>query len=424
MLLNPFTPSEIASLPEDFFGRKRELELMERSLAKGSVAIQGAVGIGKSSLLARVRLMMEGFASGHRCHTVVAVGNKDTRSVDDAARMMLDRFLKCDESHKTIRVSVPKFLDFESKNVYRFFKEGRHLEVLCGLIEEAHIPEQDLLVLAIDEADKCPVFLARMVRSVLTQLQQSGVKNVRFALAGVSPFFHEMASEDSGVNRFFYKTLTLLPLPEDEASELVESKLTQVIGKAEEEDLQIVIQPDVIERVVRLSGGHPHLLQLLGSHLIEHENENADGRLDAIDLAGALHTICYEDRAGVYDSVLHTLEVEGKLGALRELMMIASYRCPTRIDRRKAQDRVDPPALDWMVTHNILTPIEDNEYGLVDEFLRIRLLLDDRAKGELEGKREEVARTEPEELLLEQARFFAKQRRWEQQSLKEKERED
>ena len=96
MLLNPFTPSEIAALPEDFFGRRNELGLLERCVAKGSVAIQGAIGIGKSSLLARVRLMMEGFNSGHECHTVMAVGNRDIHSVDDAARLVLDRFVHCD----------------------------------------------------------------------------------------------------------------------------------------------------------------------------------------------------------------------------------------------------------------------------------------------------------------------------------------
>ena len=47
MLFNPFTPSEIASDPDDFFGRNEELRLLERSIQQGSVVIQGPVGIGK-----------------------------------------------------------------------------------------------------------------------------------------------------------------------------------------------------------------------------------------------------------------------------------------------------------------------------------------------------------------------------------------
>ena len=66
MLPNPVTPAEIAAHPEDFFGRGHELVVMERSIMQGSIAIRGAIGIGKSSLLARTRLLMEGFDSTHK----------------------------------------------------------------------------------------------------------------------------------------------------------------------------------------------------------------------------------------------------------------------------------------------------------------------------------------------------------------------
>jgi hypothetical protein len=46
MLLNPFTPTEIASLPDDFYGRADELVILERSLQLGSVVIHGPMGIG------------------------------------------------------------------------------------------------------------------------------------------------------------------------------------------------------------------------------------------------------------------------------------------------------------------------------------------------------------------------------------------
>ena len=66
--------------------------------------------------------------------------------------------------------------------------------------------------------------------------------------------------------------------------------------------MELSVDPDVIERTVALSGGHPHLLQLLGSHLIEHEDSDPDGVIDAHDLANSLGRICYEDRARVYDT--------------------------------------------------------------------------------------------------------------------------
>jgi len=84
---------------------------------------------------------MEGFDSDHQCHTVVAVGNKDIQTVDHAARLLLDRFVQCDETHKSVKIMLPNVVEFESGSICRFFKEGRHLAVLYNLIEERRFPE-------------------------------------------------------------------------------------------------------------------------------------------------------------------------------------------------------------------------------------------------------------------------------------------
>ncbi|HET6975566.1 MAG TPA: hypothetical protein VFI24_04535 [Pyrinomonadaceae bacterium] len=110
MLLNPFTPSEIASAPDDFFGRAEELRTLERSLRQGSVAIQGAIGIGKSSLLARARLLMEGFSSDHKSRSVMAVGDRDIKTIDEAARLLLEGFVRVDEQHKKVKFKLGSFL--------------------------------------------------------------------------------------------------------------------------------------------------------------------------------------------------------------------------------------------------------------------------------------------------------------------------
>jgi hypothetical protein len=49
---------------------------------------------------------------------------------------------------------------------------------------------------------------------------------------------------------------------------------------------------------------------------------------------------------------------------------------PTRILRERAVDAVGAAALQWVVEHDILVPRSAEEYGLVDEFLRVRLALD------------------------------------------------
>lgn len=381
MLCNPFTPSEIASHPDDFFGRLQELHVTERSIMQGSVAIQGAVGIGKSSLLAQVRLMMEGFGSRHKSISVIAVGNKDIKTVDEAARLLLESFVHIDETCNKFKISLGKVFEMESSEVCRHFASGRHLAALKLILEKKNmdmiLEDNEYLILAIDEADKCPIPLAKLIRDITTHVQHVGVKKVRFIVAGVSPYFQAMVNEDVGINRFFYKVIDLPPMKNEEATDLVESKLMKVIGDAEENGIRLEIDPVVVERIVALSGGHPHILQLLGSHLVEHENDDPDGIMNYRDLFTSLRTICYEDRAHVYSSTIHTLELYNKLDTLKELLRIASSTVPTRIDRERAVQIVGHEVFEWFVAHNILIVVSPSEYGLMDEFLRVRILMDE-----------------------------------------------
>jgi hypothetical protein len=170
-------------------------------------------------------------------------------------------------------------------------------------------------------------------------------------------------------------------MPPDEATELIETKLAAVASDSEAQGIDLTVNTDVISRVVALSGGHPHILQLLGSHLIEHENDDPDGVIDSHDLLKSLHRVCYEDRARVYDSTLHTLAVHHRLDSLASLLRSVPYGFPTKIDRDIAHSYVDKESLEWLVKNNILLTQTPEYYGLVDEFLRIRLMLD--SPGEL-----------------------------------------
>src|SRR5215213_4390595 len=380
MLINPFIPSEIASAPDDFFGRTQELRTLERSLHQGSVAIQGAIGIGKSSLLARARLLMEGFGSSQQSRSVIAVCDRDIRTIDEVSRLVLEGFMRVDEQHKKVKFKLGSIIEIESAEICRYFAEGRHLAILKRVVEEDCLRQlvdtDGLLILAIDEADKCPIPLARLIRSIVTHTQQQGVKRIRFAVSGVSPFFQQMVDEDNGVNRFIYKTLTLPPLPPEEAADLLETKLSLVAKTAEEQHIELKIDPNIINRIIDLSGGHPHIIQLLGSHIIEHECEDPDGILDSRDLLNSLRRICYEDRARVYDATVHALELDDMLDPFLSLLHVMPRGFPSRLDRRKALMHVSKEQIQWLVDHNVLSTQVSDCYSLVDEFLRIRFILD------------------------------------------------
>jgi len=380
MLFNPFTPSEIASDPDDFFGRNEELRLLERSIQQGSVVIQGPVGIGKSSLLSRVRLHMEGFQSDHKSRSLVVVGNRNIETIDQAAHLLLSELIEVDEQHRKIGLKIGPVFEFESSEIIHNFKEGRHLAVLKRLLESDYFDRltegADFLILAVDEADKCPVPLARLIRSVSTVTQQQGIKGIRFALAGVTPFFKHVVDEDAGVSRFFYKNINLLPMRPEEADELLHVKLAKVASEAKKLRIEVNVEPELVARIVDLSGGHPHLLQLLGSHLIENEDANPDGIIDKYDLANSLRKICYEDRGSVYESVLHRLEIHGKLDAFKLVISNMAPGFPSRISRSATLDLIATSDAEWLIENSVLSMPTPIEYGLVDEFIRARIILD------------------------------------------------
>ena len=158
----------------------------------------------------------------------------------------------------------------------------------------------------------------------------------------------------------------------------------QVRRAATREGISLKIDPGVIQRIVELSGGHPHILQLLGSHVVEHEDEDPDGIIDPQNLLGSLQRICYEDRANVYISTLHNLELHNKLDTLRSLLGLSPEFSaqlllpgfPTKINRTLAKECVPPEDIQWLIDNNILSIHSDDHYGLLDEFLRIRMIFD------------------------------------------------
>jgi len=385
-LLNPFTPASIASNPEDFYGRATEITSIDRNLKQGSLVIQGPPGIGKSSLLSRVLLHMEGFSSNNNSKVVIAVAHSDIETVDDAARLLLEELCVVDEVSKKISIDLPKLISYESQKAYNYFAEGRFLSSLLKIIEDKKfkddINEANLIIFAIDECDKCPKPIARLIRQILTKTQLNGINSIRFVLAGISPLYEDLVNEDIGINRFIYKTINLGKLKPDEAKELIEDKLYAVVFDVQKSNLKLDIDPLTIDRVYSLANGHPHLLQLLGSYLIENENNNPDEIINSYDLVNALQEICYETRATIYDYLMRSLELHGYYEDFLKFINLSKNNFPTVVDKAKVQQFIEPQSILWLLKNNIIAENNNNQFELVDEFLRIRIFLDQEKEKE------------------------------------------
>ena len=335
---------------------------------------------------------MEGFDSKHNSKYVVATAHRDIDGVDDAARLILEKFVTLDEEKKVLKVNLFKLFEVQSHEIYKNFTEGRHLAVLTRLLEKEYLgigqEGNEFLIIAVDEADKAPKSLTKLIRVVCNNLQQSGINNVRFVVAGVNPYFKEMSEEDPGIVRFFATPLNVTSMPEDEAEGLIVSKLDACVEQSLDDGEELRYEEDIVESLVRLSGGHPHLIQLLGWHLIEKEEEEPDGVLDIKDLTDALKTICYEDRVYIYDGMINHLKVESKYSSFLILIQDCKNVFPTRIERESVENICDAEAIQWFLDNNYLAPVSDAYYGLVDEFIRVRIIMDEEEKSRDDVERE------------------------------------
>lgn len=165
-------------------------------------------------------------------------------------------------------------------------------------------------------------------------------------------------------------------MPEPEAMDLLNTKFELVQKDASEKDIPVRIDTKVEELLFKISGGHPHILQLLGSHLIQEENKLNSGVINWRSLLNSFRRICYTDRAEVYTSTLHNLEIHNHLDGFISLCDKMLPDFPTKIDKESALDVVNEKCLQWLVENNIIKSINEEEYGLVDEFLRIRIIFD------------------------------------------------
>jgi len=222
---------------------------------------------------------------------------------------------------------------------------------------------------------------------VVIHLDNEGVADVRLnradkmnaidsAMIEGSPFVEKMVAADQGVIRFIYETIDLKPFEPEEARQFLDDKFGEVIRSAEEDGLAVRIDPAMIDRIAQLSGGHPHLLQLLGSHVIEHEYENPDGVIDNADLVGSLQKICFQKRAPVYDALIHDMKTEDHFESYLRLLELMGGEFPGRAASDLARKQIGKAEIDWLRSRNIIVSTTDDTYEVVDELLRVRVLMD------------------------------------------------
>lgn len=131
---------------------------------------------------------------------------------------------------------------------------------------------QDGVLIIIDELHNLEdiAFAASILRNIVTTLDVDGLGKVSFLLIGYEEDIKKFFSVDTSSRRTFdIKELGVMPLPE--AKEV----LTKGFNEA-----KIKWDEDALNKNIRVAGGYPHSIQILGHNLIE---KDKDGFIDQED---------------------------------------------------------------------------------------------------------------------------------------------
>lgn len=116
--------------------------------------------------------------------------------------------------------------------------------------------------------------LASIIRNIVTSLDIDGIGKVSFILIGYKEDVDKFFSEDTSSRRIF-DTEELGTMPNNEAEEI----LTKGFN-----DAKIEYDLNAIKSNIKVSGGYPHSVQLLGHNLIEKDKDNLINDEDWIDV--------------------------------------------------------------------------------------------------------------------------------------------
>jgi hypothetical protein len=313
--VDPFTPNAPIDDPARFAGRETELTAIVDALfqtANGNphhVAITGARGIGKTSALHMAARIAEGDRSlldrlgidtGEFAFNMLSVVHTATRgeTVEDVVNALLDRLrhalqqtgFKTNEIHWQVDLKLFKVGGSSGPGVIPHV-----VDQLIDRIEKVsqHVRDHGMngLLLMVDEVDRVTRIAAtRDARETVhagfgsffkvlsEKLAVRGLKQTAICVCGVEGFLQELKQEHASIERVF-RDVPIPPLTDAQAEQIIVSALGRVIADSDE---------PARRRIVKLSGGYPEPVHLIGSEAFR---VDVDDFIDTNDVEAALDQV-------------------------------------------------------------------------------------------------------------------------------------
>lgn len=299
---NPFTPNEFV-LAGQFAGRKEEVSQLEMSLhqvrhgARRNFAIIGEPGIGKTSLLNRIRSYAQaGQSCGAEDELQFITLSASLRKDDEFATILGRLGAVLTKQYKELNPTkecAKKFLDlvtrleicgnkFNPKEAPPEQERWQMMESIIemiGAVRESIRKSHDGIFFFIDEADQPSgeADLGSILKDISQALTTRAVTNVGFGLAGQSCLINRLNTSHQSAPRIF-QTFELSPLPEDECRDVLQSGMHTANKNSVS---SIAMNLDAEDWIVEKSEGYPHFLQ---QYAFSAFNANEDDTIDKRDV--------------------------------------------------------------------------------------------------------------------------------------------
>lgn len=357
---SPFKIDTIEKDPEGFGLRRKEIIQGARNLYDNrSILISGPRGIGKSSLGYQLQNLYKDTTLLKRCGYEVNFPNticcyKACSNDESLEQIVLDIICDIeDEANYLIRnnkLKIEVSLEFNLsifKTEIKTEKENNiknpatSANILARAIIEVMKKFKDNninygICIMIDEIDQLStnINFGHFIKVIKESLNNKGINNVNFILAGQSGIYERLNKQDKSFERLV-KHISLTTLDE-EASKYI---IYYAIEKCE---IEMAIHEEAEEIILALSCGHPYIIHLIGDEAffcMLSKEQGIRNVLDKIDVLKGVVNILKGDKKEKYISELKSLEEKEKLIILALAdYSIKSNRLPYNIYNKGIKD--------------------------------------------------------------------------------------
>lgn len=288
-IVSPFTPSRPINDPNNFYGRKSQVDSVVDVLFQTvnnnplHSIITGDRGIGKSSLLLQAKKIAEGDIAlidkldidmgGIKKFNYVTVWHDtvENQTAGELAGSLL-RSLKSDWTELLNKVEI-------NLDIFGFLQVGKKeneesvtisdvvsnfVKQLMKISKKVKESQKDGIILFIDEIDRMELDsgLATFFKLVTERLQRENVTNIIFFCAGIVGAVQKMKDEHPSIVRTF-KDIVIHKLTLEESEAILNEGFKKIGYSCDQ---------SVLNSIYDASAGFPEPVHLIGSEIIHHAN--------------------------------------------------------------------------------------------------------------------------------------------------------